>query len=135
MHVIAPEGLSTCKSKSAKGEWVEKVYDYVIACSSLKGIISDMQVIEDFESRPYKAVTFMVERGKERQEWNEQKMPKALPGHSGGRLPGRSTEEKGMAFEGQNRKQRWDSSQIENEEEEESWQEGDMGRGGNIWMT
>ena len=34
------------------------------ACSSLKGIISDMQVIEDFESRPHKAITFVVERGK-----------------------------------------------------------------------
>ena len=76
-----------------------------------------------------------------------------LPGHSGGRLPGRRTEEKGraeeeeclkskqgqkksekikegirssqsMALEGQNHIQRWDCSQIENEEEGESWQEG-----------
>ena len=37
MHVIAPEGLSTCRSNNANGERVEKVYDYVIACSSLKG--------------------------------------------------------------------------------------------------
>ena len=37
MHVIAPEGVSTCRSKNAKGVWVEKVYDYVIACNSLKG--------------------------------------------------------------------------------------------------
>ena len=28
---------------------------------------------------------------KERKEWNEQKLPKVLPGDSGGRLPGRST--------------------------------------------
>ena len=70
-------------------------------------------------------------------------------------LPGRSTEEKGrvkeedcvkskqgqvknekieegirssqrMALKGQNTIQRWDSSQIENEEEEEGWQEGDQ---------
>ena len=95
MHVIAPEGVSTCRSKNVKGERVEKVYDNVIACSSLKGRISDMKVIEDFESRPHKAVTFVVERGKERQEWNEQQLPKALPGYSGGRLPGRSTEEQG----------------------------------------
>ena len=61
---MAPEGVSTCRSRSAKGEWVEKVFDYVIACSSLKGRISDMQVIEDFESRPHKAVTFVVERRK-----------------------------------------------------------------------
>ena len=54
-----------------------------------------MKVIEDFESRPHRAVTFGVERGKERQEWNEQKLPKALLGYSGGRIPGRSTEEKG----------------------------------------
>ena len=38
MHVTAPEGVSTCRSKNAKGEWVEKVYDCVIACNSLKGI-------------------------------------------------------------------------------------------------
>ena len=64
MHVIAPAGVSTCRSKNAKGEWVEKVYDYVTACSSVKGRISDMKVVEDFESRPHKAVTFVVERGK-----------------------------------------------------------------------
>ena len=81
--------------KKAKGEVEAKVDDYVIACSSLKGISSNLKVIEDLESRPHKAVTFLVELGKERQEWNEQKMPKALPGYSGGRLPERSTEEKG----------------------------------------
>ena len=67
-----------------------------------------MQVIEDFESRPHKAVTFVVERGKERQEWNEQNLPKASPGYSGGRLPGRSTEEKGReeGEEGEEKEQR-----------------------------
>ena len=95
MYVIAPAGVSTCRSKIVKGEGVEKVYDYVVACSSLKGILSDMKVIEDFEPRPHKAVTFVVERGKERQEWNGQKLPKAPLGYSGGTLPGRSTEEKG----------------------------------------
>ena len=29
------------------------------------------------------------------QEWNKQKLPKVLPGYSGGRLPARSTKEKG----------------------------------------
>ena len=43
-----------------------------------------MKVVEDFESRPHKAVIFVVERGKERQEWNEQKLPKVPPGYSGG---------------------------------------------------
>ena len=95
MHVAALEKASTCRSKSAQGEWVEKVYDYVIACDSLKGKISQMKVVEDFESRPHKAMSFVVEREKEMQEWNEQKLPKVLPGHSGGRLPGRSSKVKG----------------------------------------
>ena len=72
MHVIAPEGVSTCTR-------------YMIVSQpavAQKGQYSDMKVIEDFESRPHKVVTFIVERGKERQEWNEQKLPKALPGHS-----------------------------------------------------
>ena len=93
--MIVPNGVSTCRSKSAKGEWVEKVFDYVLACSSLKGKISQMKVVEDFESRPHEAVSFVVDRGKEIQEWNEQKLPKVLPGYSGGMLPGRSTKEKG----------------------------------------
>ena len=143
---MAPGRVSTCRSRSAKGEWVEKVSDCEKACGSRKGIISDMQVIEGFESRPHKAVTFVVRRRKERQEWNEQQLPKALPGYSGGRLPGRNTKKekkakkanKGrkhekiegirssqrMAFERQNPIRRWDCLQIEIEEEE-SWQEGD----------
>ena len=41
-----------------------------------------MKVVVDFESRPHKAVSFVLERGKETQEWNEQKVPKVL-GYSG----------------------------------------------------
>ena len=63
-YVMTPEGVSACRSRSAEGELVADVYDYVKTCSSLKGIISDIQVIEDFESRPHKAVTFAVQRGK-----------------------------------------------------------------------
>ena len=33
-----------------------------------------MKVVEDFESRPHKAVSFVVERGKDMQEWSEQKL-------------------------------------------------------------
>ena len=47
LHVIAPEGVSTCRSKNAQGECGEKVYDYVIACNSLKGKISQMNIVED----------------------------------------------------------------------------------------
>ena len=45
--------------------------------------------------RPHKAVSFVVERDKEIQEWNEQKLPKVLLGYSEGRLPGISTKEEG----------------------------------------
>ena len=79
MHVEAPEKASTCRSKGAKREWIEKVSDNVIACDSLKGTISKMKVVEDFESRPHKAVCIVVERKK---RWNEQKLPKVLPGYS-----------------------------------------------------
>ena len=43
-----------------------------------------MEVVEDFETRPHEAVSFVVEREKEIRDWNGQKMPKVLPGHSGG---------------------------------------------------
>ena len=35
-----------------------------------------MEVVEDFESRPDKAVSFVVRREKEMKEWSEQKLPK-----------------------------------------------------------
>ena len=63
--------------------------------------------MEDFESRPHKAV-FFVEREKERQEWNEQKLPKVLPGYSGGRLPGRCEDERGRGRGG-----REDSTELQ----------------------
>ena len=87
MHLIAPEGVSMSRPKSAKGKWVGKVHDHVIACNSLKRNISP-KVVEDFESRQLQAVSFVVDRGKEIQDWNEQRLPKTLPGDSGGRLPG-----------------------------------------------
>ena len=67
MHVVAPEEASTCRSKGPKGEWIERTYDNVIASGSLEGKISQMEVVEDFESRPQKAVSFVVAREKEMQ--------------------------------------------------------------------
>ena len=93
--MIVPEGASSCRSKCAKGEWVEKVNDYVIACNSHKGKISQMKVVEDFESRPHKAFSLGSKEERRYRKWNEQTLPKVLPGYSGGRLPGRSTKEKG----------------------------------------
>ena len=55
-----------------------------------------MEVVEDFESRSHKAVSFVVvRREKEMKEWTKQKLREVLPGYSGGKLPGRSTKEKG----------------------------------------
>ena len=45
--------------------------------------------------RPHEALSFVVRREKEMQEWSEQKLPKVLPGYNGGRLPGWSTKENG----------------------------------------
>ena len=54
-----------------------------------------MEVVADFESRSHEAVAFLFESEKETLEWNEQKLPKVLRGYSGGRLPGRCTNEEG----------------------------------------
>ena len=54
-----------------------------------------MEAVEDFESRPHQATTFVVERDKEIQELREQHMPKHVPGFSGAKLPGRSKTEEG----------------------------------------
>ena len=47
-----------------KENGLRRFYDYVIACDSFKGKISQMKVVEDFESRPHKAVSLVVEREK-----------------------------------------------------------------------
>ena len=36
MHVVVSKEASTCRSKGPKGEWIERIYDYVIACCSLR---------------------------------------------------------------------------------------------------
>ena len=52
--------------------------------------------MKDFELRAAQSgVFFEVKREQEMQEGNEQKLPKVLPGYSGGRLLGRSTKVKG----------------------------------------
>ena len=64
MHLAAPKGLSTCRSKGPKELWIERTYDYVVASGSLKGKIVQMEVVEDFESRPHEAVSHV---GKKRE--------------------------------------------------------------------
>ena len=82
-------------TKGPKDVCIERTYDFVVASGGLKGKILQMDVVEDFESRPHEHCLLEVRREKEMKEWNEQKLPKVLLGHSGGRLPGRSTKEKG----------------------------------------
>ena len=66
MFIKAPgEGVSTGRSKGPFGELNERTYDYVIASHGLQVKIKNMEVVEDFESRPHKAVTFLVERDTE----------------------------------------------------------------------
>ena len=100
--------------------------------------------MEDFESGALKAVSFSVESVEEMQGWSEQKLPKVLPGYSGGRrrragrvkwkkeigkeiaqevvagikeMPSAQNDVKDTAQRtaGQRVKQHWDCSQIENE--------------------
>ena len=91
MHVVAQKE----HSRAGRKAHIERTYVYVVASGSLKGKISQMVVVEDFESRPHEAVSFVVRRENEKKEGNEQKLPRALLGYSGGRLPGRNTKERG----------------------------------------
>ena len=62
MHAMAPKEAPTSRSEGSKLEWIERTCDYVIACCSLKGNISQMMAVEDSEWRPQKAASFVVER-------------------------------------------------------------------------
>ena len=68
--------------------------------------------VEDFESRPHKAVSFVIEREGRCKNRANKRCQKTLPGNSGGRLPGRRSEEKGREEEEEeDRKER----QVKNE--------------------
>ena len=49
MHVVVPKEASRCRSKGPKDEWIERTCDNVVACGRLKGKISQMKVVENFE--------------------------------------------------------------------------------------
>ena len=61
----ARRGNLLCRSKGPHGESIELTYDDVIDSQSTQDKIKGMEVVEDFESRPHKAMTFLVERDKE----------------------------------------------------------------------
>ena len=54
MYIEAPNEASTCRSKGPKGEWIERTFDHVIASCNLKGKVTQMEVVGDFEFRPHK---------------------------------------------------------------------------------
>ena len=50
----------------------------LISTRNLRGKLENMEGVEDFESRPHKVVTFLVEGDREIQEVRELKMPECL---------------------------------------------------------
>ena len=125
MFIEAPKEVSTCRSKSPKGELIERTYDYVIASQCLKGKNNKMEEVEDVETRPHKAVSFVVEKDKEVQEWEEEEMPKGVK-FCGQRVEKRKNKMKKVERL-QVLKQNWGRSQIEDRDEDEvaSWDEHD----------
>ena len=109
--------------KGAKGEWIEKVYDYVIACDSLKGKISQMEVVGDFESRKKKEEG-EVNEGSEERKIRHEIVQEVVAGIKEMASTQDDAKETAQKTAGQSVKQNWDYLQIENEEEEEEddWQ-------------
>ena len=56
----APNGGVHVSIYSSEKELTERAYDYVIVSEDLLGKIKNVDVVEDFQSRPHKAVTFQV---------------------------------------------------------------------------
>ena len=150
--------------KALKDVWIERTYDYVVANGSLKGKILQMEVVEDFESRPHKAVSFCgrkIERNKgmeragaaEGAAWSQRRKvatkekgrEEGVVDEDGGRKEDQrpNRPRSGCRYQGEGKRarwcqgccaktswesvvRRWDCSQIENEEDEESWREGDQ---------
>ena len=101
MPTLTPRSVSKTGASSLRrqegpnGETIGRTCDYVIVSQSLQGTPGTWKWWKTYESRPHKAVTFLVERDKEFQELRELKMPEALPGFSGGKLLGRRKAEGG----------------------------------------
>ena len=90
--MMAPKVGSPCRSRSAKGEWLRRFMTMLYGLQQ-----PGRKNFRHAGDRRFRIKTtqsgFVVQRGKERQDWNERKLPKALLGYSGRRLPGSSTDE------------------------------------------
>ena len=93
--MVAPKEASTCRSKGPKGEWIERIYDYVIASGSLKEKILQMEVVGDFASRPHKAISLVVKREGNKGMELSRNCRRCCLVTVEGRLQGRSTKETG----------------------------------------
>ena len=67
MHVVAPKEASTGRSKGSKESGLKEPVTTSLLAVASKEKFTD-EGVEDFESRPHKAVSFVVERDKETQE-------------------------------------------------------------------
>ena len=77
MFIKAPgEGISICRSKDPQEELIERTYGYVTASRRFQRKIRCIEVVEDFESSPHKAVSFVVEITKITRYGASKKRPK-----------------------------------------------------------
>ena len=87
MHVVAPKGVSTSRSNGPQGEWVEKPVTTSLGLVASEENFTDGGGGRLLSRGSTKQCPFVVQREEEIQEWIEQKLPKVLPGYSGGKLP------------------------------------------------
>ena len=64
---------------------VQRMYDDVVACKCLLATFRKVEVIEECDSRPHEPLRFEVRCKKEPQEVRILKVPKPMPGVSGGK--------------------------------------------------
>ena len=69
IFVAVAKEASTCRSKRQKGGLIDRTCDYVFACHSLKGIFSQMKVVED----RVEAAQSSIHCGRERRGGTEKK--------------------------------------------------------------
>ena len=77
--------VSTCRSKGFDGVEIERIYACVVPCKGPEAKNRKGEATEDFDSRPRTRVRFEVQCKKEPQKVRIMKVPKPLPGCSGGK--------------------------------------------------
>ena len=86
--LIIPSCSCRCVHVQIEGSMLSgsgQKYDYVVACKGLLSKSRNVEVIEEYDSRPHKSVRFEVRHKKEPQEVRIESVPKPLLGVSGGK--------------------------------------------------